>query len=169
VQQDPATRVSAPAVGLIVTGALGLIISLVLLAFTAFGSMVALLGEDAANDLPGFGMSAIWMLVNLVVTAFMIYAGLQMRKLQGWGLSIAASVLAMIPCINPCCLLGLPIGIWAILVLIDADVKRAFDAGNTGPYDAPPGSYGTPPPPSRPPGPPPPPPPPGDVPRPPTA
>jgi hypothetical protein len=34
----------------------------------------------------------------------------------------------MIPCISPCCLLGLPIGIWALVVLLKPEVKAAFTA-----------------------------------------
>jgi hypothetical protein len=38
---------------------------------------------------------------------------------------MVASIFAMLPC-NPCCLLGLPIGIWALVVLSNEDVKDAF-------------------------------------------
>ncbi len=33
---------------------------------------------------------------------------------------------AMIPCVSPCCLLGLPLGIWALIVLVKPEVKAAF-------------------------------------------
>ena len=36
----------------------------------------------------------------------------------------------MLPC-SACCLLGLPMGIWALIVLIDNEVKRLFDGGYT--------------------------------------
>jgi hypothetical protein len=32
----------------------------------------------------------------------------------------------MIPCLSPCCCLGLPIGIWALVVLLDNNVKASF-------------------------------------------
>jgi len=181
VQNDPRTRVSAPAVGLMVTGALGAVSALIFLLMLAFGGIVALAGQDAANDLPGIGVSAVWMLIGLAVSGFVVYAGMQMRQLQGWGLSLAGAIVAMIPCISPCCILGLPIGIWAILVLIDNDVKGAFGVGGggmpPGGYGPPPGGYGPPPgspggygpAPGEPPPGGPPPPPPWDQPRPPTA
>ena len=37
-----------------------------------------------------------------------------------------ASILAMIPCLSPCCLIGLPIGIWALVILMKPEVKAAF-------------------------------------------
>ena len=37
-----------------------------------------------------------------------------------------AAIVAMIPRISPCCLLGLPFGIWALVVLSNGTVKAAF-------------------------------------------
>ena len=47
-----------------------------------------------------------------------------MKRLQAYGLAIAASILAMI--VAPCNLIGLPIGIWALVVLSQRDVRAAF-------------------------------------------
>jgi hypothetical protein len=32
----------------------------------------------------------------------------------------------MIPCTGPCCIVSLPLGIWALVVLMSPDVKAAF-------------------------------------------
>jgi hypothetical protein len=42
-------------------------------------------------------------------------------------LCIAASIVAMIPCVSPCCCIGLPVGIWALVVLSKGDVKDHFN------------------------------------------
>ena len=42
-------------------------------------------------------------------------------------LGIAASIVAMINFGNCCCLLGIPIGIWSLVILMQPDVKAAFD------------------------------------------
>jgi hypothetical protein len=39
---------------------------------------------------------------------------------------MTASILALAPCISPCCLVGLPIGIWALVVLSKPEVKSSF-------------------------------------------
>lgn len=39
---------------------------------------------------------------------------------------MAVSILSMVPCVSPCCLLGLPVGIWALVVLNTPEVKQAF-------------------------------------------
>jgi hypothetical protein len=64
--------------------------------------------------------------LGLAVTILMIVGGLRMRQLQGYGLAMTASILAWIPCTSPCCIVSIPFGIWAFVVLLDADVKQAF-------------------------------------------
>jgi hypothetical protein len=51
-----------------------------------------------------------------------------MKKLESYSFAMAAAIIAMIPCISPCCLLGLPFGIWALVVLGDGSVKAAFQS-----------------------------------------
>ena len=52
--------------------------------------------------------------------------GLKMKSLESYSLVMTVSVIAMIPCFSPCCLIGLPIGIWALVVLSKPEVKSAF-------------------------------------------
>ena len=49
-----------------------------------------------------------------------------MKKLVNYRLAMVVSILALAPCISPCCLLGLPFGIWALVVLNKPEVKSAF-------------------------------------------
>lgn len=62
----------------------------------------------------------------MIVGIFTVLAANKMKKFQGHTGAMVFSVLACIPCTSGCCLLGLPIGIWAIVVLVNADVKAAF-------------------------------------------
>ena len=50
----------------------------------------------------------------------------ELLSLQSWPMALAASVVAMLPCLSPCCCLGLPIGIWSLVVLLDNNVKASF-------------------------------------------
>jgi hypothetical protein len=72
----------------------------------------------------GFGM--ISSAVGLVIAGVIIYAALEMKKLKQWNLAIGASILAMVPCISPCCFVGLPMGIWSLVVLVKQEIKAAF-------------------------------------------
>jgi hypothetical protein len=49
----------------------------------------------------------------------------QMRTLGSYGFAMTAAFLAVLPC-QPCCVLGLPFGIWALVTLNDEEVKDAF-------------------------------------------
>lgn len=60
--------------------------------------------------------------INVVI----LLGGLKMRKLQSWGLALAATVLVMLPCGSPCCCLGLPLGIWMVLLLNRPEIKASF-------------------------------------------
>lgn len=66
--------------------------------------------------------SAIAAVCGLVITI----GGMKMRNATGRGLAMTSSILAMIPCTSSCCLIGLPVGIWALVVLSNPDVKAAF-------------------------------------------
>jgi hypothetical protein len=68
---------------------------------------------------------AVLMLVGLPSAGVLILGGLKMRRLELYGLPVVASILAMMPC-HLGFVLGLPIGLWALLVLSRAEVKAAF-------------------------------------------
>ena len=131
-------KVKAPAIGLIVCGAID----------AAYGllNMVANLTGGTANaeippDAPPFVrqfmeqmnntgpvMGAIVSLVMIAVGGLIIFGGIQMLKQRTYGLAMTASILTMLPCITclGCCGVGEGIGIWALIVLMRDDVKRSF-------------------------------------------
>ena len=51
---------------------------------------------------------------------------LRMKQRRGPRLSKAACIVAMIPCVGPCFVLGLPFGIWGWVVMNDHGVEQAF-------------------------------------------
>jgi len=64
--------------------------------------------------------------IAVAVAGVILYAARCMMNLQKYRLVLTASIAAMIPFVSPCCLLGVPAGIWAFVVLMDAEVKAAF-------------------------------------------
>jgi len=127
---DASSQVSGPAIGLLITGIIGGIFSLASFFSISIGTGLSTLWwegfPDRYEDLweGAFGIAG--SLVAVGVAVFIIYAALKMRELSQWGLALAASVLAMIPCISPCCLIGLPVGIWSLIVLTKPEIKAAF-------------------------------------------
>lgn len=131
MQRDPFQRVSAPAIGLLIAGIMnGLatlfwLVSLVVLGGLFLGS------ENGGDALIGI---AVWFpigVVRLALDGLTIYSALKMRKLQGWGLSLAGAIAASLPC-TFVCFLTMPLGIWAIVVLFQDEVKQAFVAQRRG-------------------------------------
>jgi hypothetical protein len=129
-------KVNLPAIFLIVTGGLTL-------AFSILGLVLGLLGFDQMNagafqqsQTPemerinsmarGAGATVVRVL-GLATGILTILGGMKMRKLESRGLCIAGSIVSMLPC-SCCCLIGLPIGIWALVVLNDANVKESFSS-----------------------------------------
>jgi predicted Zn finger-like uncharacterized protein len=49
-----------------------------------------------------------------------------MQTQRVYGMALTGCVLAAIPCISPCCVLGIPFGIWGFIVLLMEDVRSAF-------------------------------------------
>lgn len=124
-------EVQLPATLLMVTGALGAVLSLGGIAMNVLGTgMGALIpasgtgGEQMVNLFSGV-MGIGFNLIGLAVSAFVIYGAMQMKELRSYAMSIAAAVLAILPC-GPCCCIGLPVGIWALVVLLRPEVKAAF-------------------------------------------
>ncbi|MBC8357059.1 MAG: hypothetical protein H8E66_34240 [Planctomycetes bacterium] len=64
--------------------------------------------------------------VSLMVPyGIVIYGATRMKQLENYKLAIAASILAMLPC-SGCCILGLPVGIWSLVVLCNPNIRAAF-------------------------------------------
>jgi len=127
-------RVVGPAIGLIVTAAIGGLVQVLSLIINLLGaSLPALLGNMPGSESipPGFmvlqgGVAVVSGIIGLAIAAFILYAAMKMKNLESHTLSVIAAVVAMIPCFSPCCILGLPLGIWALVVLLDKDVKACF-------------------------------------------
>jgi hypothetical protein len=121
-------RVNGPAIGLIITAVLGFLVQLAALLINvlgiSFGSM-SRRGDAWMNMFSGtIGIAS--SIITMLIAGLILFGALKMKKLESYGWAITASILALAPCLSPCCLVGLPIGIWALVVLSKAEVKSAF-------------------------------------------
>jgi hypothetical protein len=62
---------------------------------------------------------------GLALNSFIIFGALKMKNLENRGLAMAASIVALIPCFT-CYCIGIPVGIWSLVVLSKPEVKAAF-------------------------------------------
>lgn len=124
-----AERVQGPAIGLMVVAVVGALVQVASLILHVAGSSILAHGQMPnqawANMFSGT-IGVVAAVIGLLVSGVIFLGAMKMKSLESYGLAMAASIIAMIPCFSPCCLLGLPIGIWALVVLSKPEVKSAF-------------------------------------------
>lgn len=123
-------QVLGPATGLIVVGVIGFVLSIAGLIANLTGAVVNLPGMDHNTELLTRTLSGtvgiVSSVVSILLSGIILWGGMQMKALRNYPLAMTASILAIVPCLSPCCLLGLPLGIWAAVVLARPEVKATF-------------------------------------------
>ncbi|HEY1789894.1 MAG TPA: GYF domain-containing protein [Verrucomicrobiae bacterium] len=135
-------KVRVPAIGLIVSSALSFVMSLYGLAtirsigaqMQQINSMMSQAGNPQAQQFMDtivkffsgpFGIANY--LFQILIEVLIFIGALKMLKLRSYEFSYAAAILAIIPCITPCCggwILGVIFGIWAMSIM--GKVKQYF-------------------------------------------
>jgi serine/threonine protein kinase len=117
--------VKAPASWLVATGILNWVAI----------PLIVLVTAAVASQSPAHNYYVLFVpLAALVLSSVMIVAGLKMKRLEAYGLAIIGSILALL--ITPGNVIGLPIGIWALVVLSHRQVRQAFGKGYSHPLEA---------------------------------
>jgi hypothetical protein len=149
---DPAVardRILFPAIFLLVVGVFNLSVALLLglggMAYKAVPpkqveKMLAQERPEQWDELQRNGYTAQWVIDTIVrsfftgsgltgfVALLIVVGAVRMIQLRSYGLAVASSVLSSLPCISPssCLMLGVFAGVWALVVLLDPDVREAF-------------------------------------------
>lgn len=125
-----ASKVKGPAIALIVITVLGILAQLLSLVMNLAGMSQVPAGMPPEAErwftMMSGGLGIVATLLSLAIGGLIIFGAMKMMNLQSYGLAMAASIVAMVPCLSPCCCLGIPVGIWAIVALNNAEVKAAF-------------------------------------------
>ena len=127
---DPSTAVKWPGLSLVIVGSLGIVALLIgiLLVLLGVGMGAMQGGNGGMANMAGGVFGIVIRLFFIVLDGVIVYGGMKMQKLQSYNLAMAAAVLAVVPCVSPCCIVGIPFGIWALIVLLKPEVKAAFTA-----------------------------------------
>jgi len=64
--------------------------------------------------------------IQLVVNLAVLLGAVQMLRQRFYGFAVLASIAALSPVNIPVCLVQLPFGLWALIVLLDQNVRRSF-------------------------------------------
>ncbi len=126
--------VRAPAIALLVVALFAIVIGLFGLAVDLFlvasGTVERLeeLNDGPVSEQTQLMVRSVWGIVLVLASSFVVYGALKMLRMKHYGAAKAAAIVAMIPLLGPCCVLGIPFGIWAFIVLGKPHVKAAFAA-----------------------------------------
>jgi hypothetical protein len=126
--------VKGPAIGLKVTAIVGLVLVAAGLVINVLALSGVHIGLQQINDPQmqklfstlGGGLGIVQDIIGGFVGVIVLIGAAKMQKLQNYQFALTASIVAMLPCISPCCIFGLPFGIWALVVLNKPEVKSQF-------------------------------------------
>ncbi|GAA3396458.1 hypothetical protein [Cryptosporangium minutisporangium] len=141
ISPSPArTTVRQVAIGLVVVGALNLVLGLL-----ACCGRVARLGQNDTSTLSsdaetaGYLTYVVLALLSFPLGAVTLAAGIALLQGKSRTFGVVGAVAAVIP-LSCCFLVGIPVGVWALIVLNREDVKALF-AGSPPPNGYPPGGF----------------------------
>ena len=114
----------APAIVLLILSSLTLIMLIV-----SLPGQILRIREIDTSAPSGLGelLGALIALVGLLLTSVAVIAGsIDMLRLKNHRSARVASIVAIVPICSPCFFLGIPFGIWALVVLGKPGVKQLF-------------------------------------------
>jgi len=116
---DTRGMIAAPAAGLMVAGMWKL-----LSALTAFGWVETIFGNLGIHlpfhlgGLVGFSI----VMFKIIPALLILFGAVQMMQIRSYAWAVVAAIVAIVAC----SLIGFPVGIWALVVLMRADVRETF-------------------------------------------
>ena len=129
---DVKRRLQFPAIGLIIVGTLNALSGLLLI----LGRLVSIVkGRDPVitdeDRRLGYLFAIIFFpivsLISIAASPVIIFGGIQMLGARRYSIALWAAILALIPLTSVCCIPGIPIGIWALIVLRHPEVRADFE------------------------------------------
>jgi hypothetical protein len=133
IARSDASGVMAPAICMIVVASLGVLLNF----FNCVDAIVHEAPPVNPQDplfmqqiqINSYGaVPAIFRAVLGLISAGTIVGSIQMLRCRQWGLALTAGVLSIVNIGGGCCLLGLPFGIWALVVLARPEVRAEFES-----------------------------------------
>jgi hypothetical protein len=132
MMNDTLNKLKFPAIGLIAAGVLNAICGLYFIGSALYQYSAGVLNTRFSTDAEqigfyvGFWGTAALGVLGFLVAPVIIYGAIQMMRGRSFGLSRTAAILAVIPLTSCCFVIGIPFGIWALVVLSQPDVKALF-------------------------------------------
>ena len=124
---DAAAKVQLPAILMMVFSGIAILLSIVGILLNVLGAGIGAIsgGDEAMGQVFSSGVGVASAVISLIFNAVVIFGALKMKNLQAYTFALILAVLFALPC-SLCCLINTPIGIWALVTLLDKDLKAAF-------------------------------------------
>ncbi len=126
---SPERRVRGPAIGMIVIASLGAGVCLVGAIVTG---VYLWAGNTGPNSEPVLRAILVASLVGLPIRIATVYGAISLLGLRGRGWALTSSVLMILPT-DPLAIFGIPLGLWALLTLLRADVSAILSQRESSP------------------------------------
>lgn len=126
---DPAAagKVATPALVIQILAGLSILVCLASILFNVLGmaGMASVGGDERFRGLFSGGLSLVSNALSILFNGFILFGAQKMKNLESYALAMVAVILMLLPC-NCCCFVNIPVGIWGLITLLDANVKAAF-------------------------------------------
>lgn len=126
------SAVAGPAIALMVISAVAVVLGVLGLMGDAFlllsGAVEQLeeMNDSSVSKYTTITVRIIWGAALVLASAYVFYGALQMKQLTNYTAARTAAMISVVPCLGPCCFLGIPFGIWALVVLSKPEMRDAF-------------------------------------------
>ncbi len=129
----PGESLRGPGIALIAISSLWLLILGGMVLFNVF-LLVSGVPEEMVDDLSAIEISKeVQVTVRMCFGLFLmslhgvvLWGGISMLRVKNFPIAYTAAILSVIPCCSGCYFIGIPFGIWALVVLNRPDVKGSF-------------------------------------------
>jgi hypothetical protein len=122
-------RVIAPAIALMTLATMGLALSIFNVGWALTEHKIDARGPEFMQQIQRGATGPLaatvqggFVLLNLLI----LLGAVQMFRFRTWALAVVAAGLAMVNCGSLCCVPGIPIGIWSLVILLMPEVRMAF-------------------------------------------
>jgi hypothetical protein len=123
-------QIRLPAIMLIVIGGIDAVLALLWVLSVCYGLATgrtqAVMSAGGADYSAGYVTGELLGLVGVFGAPLVLVGGIRMLLGRSYALSQSAAVLAMIPGVSCCFVLGIPAGIWALVTLHRPGIRAAF-------------------------------------------
>ncbi|MBI3200798.1 MAG: hypothetical protein IT377_25935 [Polyangiaceae bacterium] len=121
------SQVAGPAIALMIASGCACLFYLFATVMVVFAGGMSFMGTGDVGSAAGMGVASLMYLFWALMSGLCFAGALRMKAMKNYGLAMTSAVVAVIPCTTyVCCMLMMPFGIWALIVLMKPEVKSAF-------------------------------------------